>query len=177
MRKYFDHRLGKNVITIDIGEKAVSGENVYIGTVLGSCVSVVLYDPDIMIGGMNHFQRAYPLDSNHSGDRAGYYGCYAIPLLLNDMKAHGCERKRLKAKIFGGSCKHSCGENPGIMNVGAGNVSFALDFLEKSGIPILTKDVGGSSGRRIYFDVKKFSVLVKKLDGRSDLFLDRRKVD
>ena len=48
-------------ITVMQGQALVSSEqNVEFSTVLGSCVALCLFDPDMRIGGMNHFLLAEP---------------------------------------------------------------------------------------------------------------------
>jgi chemotaxis protein CheD len=163
MKQYFDHRLKKDILAIDLGDVAVSGDSVYISTVLGSCVSVVLYDPETGIGGMNHFQMPEPLPTSDSEDRPCFYGSLAIPKLFRSMEEAGCRRSGLQAKIFGGSCKFYCEDEVPASGIGLRNISYAREFLRGEGIPIEREDVGGSHGRRIYFDVKTFVVYLRRI--------------
>jgi chemotaxis protein CheD len=59
-------------------------------TVLGSCVSAGIRDPQVRIGGMNHFMlpegRADGWDSVSASLR---YGNVAMERLINDILAHG----------------------------------------------------------------------------------------
>ena len=163
MRRYYDHRLKKDIINIDIGEQAITGENVFIGTVLGSCVSAVVFDTEAHIGGMNHFQMPEPLSTSDIEERAGFYGCNAMPRLLKAMDEADCSRENLRAKIFGGACRFFCEDEPSLSSIGLRNVDYAQSFLEDAGIPIDRIGAGGSYGRRLYFDVKTFVVYVRRL--------------
>lgn len=69
-------------------------------TVLGSCVAVCLYEPDAMVGGMNHFLLPGSLE-DATGDMK--YGAYSMELLINGLLKLGADRFKLEAKIFGGS--------------------------------------------------------------------------
>ena len=163
MKEYYDHRLKKTIVSIDAGETIVSGDDVYLSTVLGPCVAAILWDPVAGIGGMNHFQSSRPKASEVPVDRAAYYGSVAMPKLLGEMEAAGCRRDRLQAKLFGGACIYFCDEGSEAGNIGAGNIAYAQTFLEEAGIPVTRQDVGGRRGRRIYFDVKTFTVYLRKL--------------
>jgi len=48
-------KYGKPLKIIQAGEFFVSDTNEFIGTLLGSCISVTLHDPVNKISGLNHF--------------------------------------------------------------------------------------------------------------------------
>ena len=52
---YFDHHFQFNAVKVLPGEYFVSGENIVIMTVLGSCIAACLWDSRARVGGMNHF--------------------------------------------------------------------------------------------------------------------------
>lgn len=65
---------------VDIGEVAASGRPLRLQTVLGSCVSVCLYDPVPQTGGMNHIL----VPSSRSDCQcAARCGVQAMELLIN----------------------------------------------------------------------------------------------
>ncbi len=134
----------RKTITVVQGEFAVSADPaVTMSTVLGSCVSVCLYDSTQQLGGMNHFLLAATRD-DASGDLK--YGVNAMELLINRLLQRGAARARLEAKVFGGArmTQHS-------RDIGASNAAFALDFLTKEGIPCRAQSLGGTSARRVQF--------------------------
>lgn len=127
-------------------------------TVLGSCISVCLWDPRLRIGGINHFM--LPL-WNGEGLPSPRYGNIAIEKLIDRMVRLGSFRKGLKAKVFGGAS--TARNSKGLLSVGDRNIITAEDLLREEGIPIISADVGGSNGRKLIFDTETGSVLVKKL--------------
>nr|WP_256931156.1 chemotaxis protein CheD [Shewanella xiamenensis] len=144
------------------GEHYVTAKNEVIKTLLGSCVAVCLFDPKAQIIGMNHFLLAadrrkltHFLDS-----RAGYYGVHAMEILINAMLKLGAQRQYLQSKIFGGANVLSlCADN--ILNhydIGGMNIDFVRQFLQRERIPVISEDLGGHSGRIIYFDPSDYSV-------------------
>jgi len=128
-------------------------------TVLGSCVSVCLWDPASRTGGINHY--LLPL-WNGDGLRTPKYGNIAIPMLVEKLLQAGCARGNLKAKVFGGA---SVLEGwSGLLNVGERNIHFAEGALEEARIPVIGKDVGGTSGRKLLFVTGSGDVYVRKLN-------------
>ncbi len=74
-------------------------EEYRVTTVLGSCVTICLWDPYLEIGGINHYM--YPF-WNGEGLATPRYGNIAIPKLIEKMLSLGCTKNSLRAKVFGG---------------------------------------------------------------------------
>lgn len=150
------------------GEYKVSREPVVISTLLGSCVSVCMYDPQAGVMGMNHFLLAVPrissVDPLLTSD-AGRYGIHAMELLINGLLGCGAQKSRLKAKAFGGGnvLAFCSDEKVGFECVSRTNVRFVREFLQQDGIPILAADLGGNFGRQIHFTGEDYSVYVRKI--------------
>lgn len=117
-----------------------------ITTILGSCVSVCLWDTRLKIGAMNHF--ILPL-WNGNGLATPKYGNIAIKKIIDKMLTLGSQKKDLVAKIFGGAAVLNTSNNK--FNIGDRNVSVAFDFIREEKIPIVSQDVGGLTGRKILF--------------------------
>ena len=144
-----------------------------LATVLGSCVSIVLYDEGLRAGGMNHFLlpgRVGPGDVFR--DSAAFYGMYAVDLLVNELLRLGSSRARLKAKVFGGAAMLSL-PGSGMSRIAEGNVAFAFDYLAKEGIPVLASDVGGFRARRIWLFPDTGRVLLQRIGTALNLPLAR----
>jgi chemotaxis protein CheD len=117
-----------------------------INTILGSCVTVCLYDPVLNIGGMNHFMLPY---WNGQGLASPKYGNIAIEKLLDKMLSFGCNKNSIKAKIFGGG---EVIETQIVQfHIGARNIEVARLALEEKKIQIVSSSVGGKLGRKIEF--------------------------
>lgn len=137
----------------------VSAEACTVMTILGSCVSVCLWDPVRRIGGMNHF--LLPHQTGH-GARASRFGSTAVKLLIEKLDSLGCRRRDLHAKVFGGACINGIVGAEG-SNLGAKNVEVAIAALELDGIPIISKDVGGNCGRKVLFRTDDGTAWVRKI--------------
>jgi chemotaxis protein CheD len=145
--------------------------------VLGSCVSVALFDAADGVGGMNHFMLPAELGSGKIFvSKSGKYGMYAMELLINEMIKLGGEKRNFIAKVFGGGkvlktlsgAKGSISEN---------NVLFAMKYLEEEKIPVSSSDVGGYAGRRILFFTKDARVLLKRLTPSEEQPVEKEEED
>ena len=149
------------------GEYVVSGGNVIVSTLLGSCVSACLYDPASGIIGMNHFllsNRRYARNMSLCLTEAGRYGIHAMELLINRMMQMGANREALCAKCFGGGkVLPLSGTGDNFYCVGDVNVRFIREFLKDENIPLVSYDLGGENGRIIHFHSSDFSVYVRKI--------------
>jgi chemotaxis protein CheD len=155
------------VVTINPGEYYVSGGNVVISTLLGSCVSACFYDPIHRVVGMNHFllsNRRYSRSMPMHITEAGRYGINAMELVINGMLNLGAKRESLRAKVCGGSSLfRPPGEYDSFFCVGEVNCRFVLEFLNNDGIPVVATNLGGDRGRIVRFSSGDFSVLIRKI--------------
>lgn len=134
-------------ITVMQGQALVSaGPRVELSTVLGSCVATCLFDPEIALGGMNHFLLAEPPESQKANGFDEHYGVYLMEVLINQMLAHGASKQRLRAHLYGGANLRS-----GMVRIGTANADFAQQFLLRERIPLIKSDLGGTQARRVEF--------------------------
>lgn len=125
-------------------------------TVLGSCVSVCLWDPQTALGGINHF--ILPLGGAQASAR---YGNHALPMLLDRVLLMGAHRETLLGCVFGGaSIIPGDGNGP---RLGSRNVVEAFDFLERHDIAVLRHDVEGQLGRKLTFRTADGTTLIRTL--------------
>ena len=137
------------VQSLIVGELRVSAEPARLTTLVGSCITVCLYDPIAKIGGMNHFMLP---NNTIDGRETATYGIHAMELLINQMMKLGANRRRLAAKVFGGANVLGRPVPTGSMlNIGERNSHFALRFLETENIPVVAQSIGGTRGRQVHF--------------------------
>ena len=128
-----------------------------ISTVLGSAISVCLYDVKLKIGGMNHFKMPVsPGKEKHTA----IYGDIATRVLIRMMMSEGSKTKNIEAQIIGGAMNHDISDT----DIGRENRIIARNILMKAGIKIVSEDSGGSKGRKIIFDTSSNTTAVIKVD-------------
>ena len=148
-------------VTLHPGERFVSKEPTLITTLLGSCVAACLYDPIAHVAGMNHFllaNKRYTRNMMMSATEAGRYGVNAMELLINDMIHLGAEKKRIRAKVFGGGAVLESISNDNFHCVGDVNERFIREFLKTENITLDAEDLGGTKGRVIRFRTDTYAV-------------------
>jgi len=151
---YRDTKFGVDAAKILPGGYHVTGEDMLLVTVLGSCVSMCLRDRENGYGGMNHFMLP-----EGEGESARY-GAFAMELLINEILKKGGRKERLEAKLFGGGAVLA---DLTSLNVGERNSAFALRFLKTEGIAVAAQDLLGPWPRKIYYFPRSGRVAVKKL--------------
>ena len=125
------------------GDLVVDTRPTRISTVLGSCVSVCLYDSRLHFGGMNHFLVPRGNINAHQGD-------WATERLVQRMQQLGSRVDDIQAKLFGGGSPLRL-END-TLAVGTENVTVARQVLRESGIPVVVERVGHTAGIRLFFE-------------------------
>ncbi len=125
-------------------------------TVLGSCVAVCIWHPQAEIGGINHY--LLPL-WNGEGLPTPKYGNIAITRLIEKVRRLAGEGE-LIAKVFGGASMWARTE--GALAVGERNVELAFNVLAEEKIKVVSQDVWGEMGRKVIFDTRTGSVLLRR---------------
>lgn len=161
IRRMRDERCPHEVASILPGEYFVSRTPMIVYTVLGSCVSACIRDPVAGVGGMNHFMLPAPNGDGRfdSWGESARYGSFAMELLINEILKRGGLKSRLEVKVFGGGKIYD-----GMVNVGADNAAWALDYLEREGLRPITADLGDIYPRKVYYFTESGRVLLKKIE-------------
>ena len=139
------------------GEICVTAQPVRVTTILGSCVSVCLFDSQARVAGLNHFLLP---QAPRAGEASPRHGDVAIEVLVRRLLAIGASCDRLVAKLFGGAnvLRAFADES---RHIGAANVDLARSTLARYGIPIGAEDVGGTRGRKLVFSAPDGAAWVK----------------
>jgi len=163
---YFDRDFGTAAVKIVAGEFFATADATAITTLLGSCVSVCLYDRQAGIGGMNHFMLPELLQGGVPVACAGActdnccarYGKCAMKQLLQRLELLGASHNRLEAKLFGAARMIA-----GMADIGTKNASFAIEHLKGQKIPVITSDLGECCPRKVIFFPATGRAFVKRV--------------
>lgn len=153
LRKDGDHRL----VVIGPGELYV-GSGPLVCTVLGPCVSVVMYSPEVGAGGICHAMLP-GLAAWGGGRRAdvspprGFrYVDVSMDHLLRSLKGLGAEPSELDVMVFGGASMLVRDKPDAVRHrVGESNVERALAVVEERGLRLVRRDTGGRLARKVLF--------------------------
>ncbi len=141
------------------GQLYASSQPSAVTTVLGSCVAICLWDPLTGVGGMNHYLLPFSAGAGNGSPR---FGNVAVAQLFDRLVALGAARGRLQAKVFGGACVLEAFQGRE-GHLGEKNSGVAFKRLEELGVPVVSRDVGGRSGRKLIFHTDLGSAWVAKL--------------
>jgi chemotaxis protein CheD len=126
-------------------------------SVMGSAVTVCLWDRQKHYGGASHF--LYPAVSKPNPATA-QYGNVAILTLIKLMLKDGSKKSELEAQIIGGGDPDSLSKE----TLGWQNVHLAKTLLSQQGIIITSEDVGGSKGRKLVFKTDCNEAIILKVE-------------
>jgi chemotaxis protein CheD len=121
---------------------------------LGSCVALVLWNPQERLGAMAHIMLP---DSKiiryRQENNPAKFGDTAVPIMLAEMEKLGCRKEFLQAKLVGGANMFTFAGKliSGNMNVGQRNVQSVKTSLEQKGVRLVSEDTGGTFGRSVEF--------------------------
>lgn len=162
INRYVDKAMGQVTAKILPGEYYVTHNEEMITTVLGSCISVCIYETRSGLGGMNHFM--LPTSGGASSDAEDLmsesfrYGDVAMERMINDLLRNGADKSKIVFKAFGGGqiIKQ-------MTSVGERNIKFLHKFMVMEGYKLSASDLGGPHPRKVNFFPKTGKVMVKKL--------------
>ncbi|MCX7822275.1 MAG: chemotaxis protein CheD [Syntrophobacterales bacterium] len=153
------HTVQRNEYFLKKGYIYIPSVPTLISTVLGSGISVCLWDRKRQRGGMNYF--LYPETGNPLEARS-IYGNVATIALVKFFREDGSEIKDLEAQIIGGATPIDASEDH--ISIARGNVFIARKILRRYGIPIVAEDVGGTKGRKVVFNTFTSEIAIVHVD-------------
>lgn len=155
--------------------------NTRIRTILGSCVSITIWHPTRLIGGMCHFQLpSRPKKSSAALD--GHYADEAMQMFLKEIRAAKTHPAEYRVKVFGGGnmfhkLKKKDSGKPAAssadkqfnMDVAGKNVLVARSLITSNGFKIDAEDLGGNGHRQLFFDIWSGHAWVRKPTATNDV--------
>ncbi|MGO9308389.1 MAG: chemotaxis protein CheD [Spirochaetia bacterium] len=148
-----------DTVTVRMAEMDVVSDGRSLKTILGSCVGVIVRDPQRQVSGLAHIMLPVRLRDDSA---TGKYADSAVPALLARLASRGCRMGCLQGFLIGGAQMFPMGQ-ASIASIGDQNVEAARKALAERNIPIVFEDIGGTSGRSVTFDNATGQVRVKTL--------------
>jgi chemotaxis protein CheD len=149
--RFWERDTGRWTVKLLPGECYVTRHDEAIVTVLGSCISACIRDPETGLGGMNHFMLPDRGDglgtsANSALNQINRYGCFAMESLINHLARHGAQRARLELKVFGGGRILKP-----MIDIGARNIAFMHSWARTEGMRLAAQDLGGIQPRKLVY--------------------------
>lgn len=156
------------------GEFYFGDASMRIRTLLGSCVSITLWHPKRLIGGMCHYMLPGRGGRRHATPD-GRYADEAIALFLREIAAAKTHPAEYEAKLFGGGNMFSHGGAKKIerrspaspmrrkpASISLTNIDAGRKLLKQHGFRIKAEDAGGDGQRHVIFDISSGHVWVRR---------------
>jgi chemotaxis protein CheD len=160
-------------VVLNPGDFFFGGAEARVHTLLGSCVSVTLWHPGRLLGGMCHYmlpRRPQPapgpwLDGRYADD--------AIRMFLHEVHRNGSSPEEYVAHMYGGGNQfpwqqtvppHQRGLVP---DVARDNIEAGLALLDRFGFRLAATDLGGTGPRRLAFDIATGTVALNSAADRA----------
>jgi chemotaxis protein CheD len=134
-----------------------------ITTLLGSCVSIVLWHPQLLHGGMCH----YMLPSRIQGGLAldGKYADEAMALFMQELKKRRTLPGQYRVQVYGGGNMFH-GQATNKIDIGTQNIEMAYQLLDEQGFKLESVHLGSYGHRKVAFDVWSGEVKLVHVDNR-----------
>ena len=129
------------------------GGRTRISTLLGSCISITLWHPARLVGGMCHFM--LPSRGQSAGAALdGRYADEALVLFDREVAKAGSRPGDYQVKVFGGgNMLTRPTEGTALMNIATRNVDSAYALLARHGYQPTVAHCGGQGHRKLFFDL------------------------
>ena len=155
----------KQVIGISDMKVSNNPDDVLITYSLGSCIALVIWDPEVKVGGLLHYMLPdSSLDKAKAEAKPFMFADTAIPRLFKETYKYGASKARLQVKVFGGS---QIMDSAGVFNIGKRNYTILRKIFWKNNILITREDVGGVVNRTVSLEIGT-GITRLKISGRGE---------
>jgi chemotaxis protein CheD len=146
------------------GDHYFADRNTRIRTVLGSCVAMTVWHPQLRVGGMCHYllpERGGEYLNAAWPEPDGRYADMAVNLLLKEIDAVGAPHKEYQVKLFGGGSMFPGTDKSKTILLGIRNVQAARRLVQQHGFTCVAEHMGDIGHRNVIFEVWNGEVWVK----------------
>ncbi len=149
-------------VSVGLGEICVARDPnlVLVCYGLGSCIGVSAYDPVAKVGGMAHI--VLPTSNNGFAETSPTkFANTCIPFLISKMEEENAKPGRLILKIVGGARMIRSINRGSSLDIGERNIEAVTEVINKMGLKIHAKDIGGDWGRCLWLYIASGTTRVK----------------
>jgi len=136
-----------------------------ITTLLGSCISIILWHPLLTHGGMCHYMIPRRNQPRGNAPLDGKYGDEAMGLFMLELKKRRTTPAQYQVHIYGGGNMFDDSAAQGV-NVGQQNIEAAHRMLDVYGFTLAYDHLGDFGHRKVEFDVWSGEVTLSHVDHR-----------
>lgn len=133
--------------------KIGQNEDVLVTHALGSCLGLMVYDPEVQIGGLLHAMLPLSKINREKAEANPFmFVDTGVTELFGKLYELGGKKSRFEVKAAG--CASPLGGNE-MFKIGERNYLVLKKLLWKNNVLITAEDIGGTASRTVYFDISK----------------------
>jgi chemotaxis protein CheD len=157
---------GKTIIYLHPGEAFFCKKPLIVSTVLGSCISITMFNKQNKLAGISHCQLPkcdkYNINCDNCDEPFKYVNC-SVKKMLEKFNEHEINSDAIEVKLFGGA--DVLNNTNGVINytVGKQNIITAKKIINKNNLNLVARDVGGKQGRKIFFNSETGEIILYRL--------------
>jgi chemotaxis protein CheD len=137
-------------LVVAVGDmKAGSNDDLLVTHALGSCLGLMVYDPQARVGGLLHAMLPLSKINPEKAKKNPYmFVDTGVPALFRTLYEMGGLKKRMIVKAAG--CGNPLGKNE-MFKIGERNYTVLKKLLWKNNVMLKAEDVGGTASRTVNF--------------------------
>ena len=157
-------------------EMSILDHPALISTILGSCVAVTLYNSRLGIAAISHAllphcrRHTYVNsvndlltdDCSRCNDAFKYVDC-SVSMMAETFARFGIRPAETQVQLYGGAKMFISGNENAPPSVGLQNSTVAKQVIADHGLTLFASDIGGSLGRKLYFNTQTGKVTLHRM--------------
>lgn len=158
------------VVYLHPGEVYFGDKPVLISTVLGSCLSITMFNKKFNFGGISHCLLPNCGGGNcaNCAEPYKYVNC-TMEKMLKKFEAMKIYPEDIEIKAFGGGdVLITKEESQKSKTIGRQNIIALKNWLEKNNLKLTSFDMGGGKGRKIFFLPTTGDIYLKRIMSEKD---------
>ena len=153
-------------VVLNPGDFYFGGHDTRIQTLLGSCVSVTLWHPRLLVGGMCHYMLPHRRVPTARRGLDGRYADHAIRMFLESIEQLGTRPSEYVTHLYGGGNQFPPFQRGRAPDIARENIEAGLVLLRRFGFRLAHTDLGGTGPRRLSFEISTGEVTLTSQAGR-----------
>jgi chemotaxis protein CheD len=150
---------------VGVADMALSGspDELLVTYSLGSCIAVIIFDPEACVGGMLHFMLPESsLDPEKAAKNPYMFADTGITRLFKSSYQMGAKKENIVVKAFGGA---QMLDPNGLFNIGKRNYLAMRKIFWKNNVAITAEHVGGEVNRTVRLEMDTGRVFLRAGNG------------
>ncbi|MGE0086185.1 MAG: chemotaxis protein CheD [Desulfococcaceae bacterium] len=151
-----------------VGDMKVGrSDDILVTHALGSCLGLMIYDPDAKVGGLLHAMLPLSKINPQKAEANPFmFVDTGVPRLFKSVYELGGKKNRMIVKAAG--CGRPLSNNE-MFKIGERNYIVLKKMLWKNNVLLESEDIGGTASRTVHFELSSGRVIISSNSQKQDL--------